>query len=124
MKNLRTKKLTKKETTTSMKTANVVIRPHQPINADEVPRAITVATVDVPKNMPNSTYQRNFPGRKTNHRFISQQKMFAKTKPTEVANVKRNARTPSVMPSAAENPKYLTMTSSAPRHLRQVVAKT
>ena len=106
-----------------MKTASVVMSPNQPMRAEETPSAITVATVEVAKNIPNSTYQRNFPGLNTNQRFISQQKTFARTNPTAVASEKRNALTPSVRPSAAAKPRYLTATSSVPRHLRHVVAR-
>ena len=100
MKNLRIKKLTKKETTISTNTAAEVINPNHAINALCTPYAIIVASVDTPKNIANSIYQRNFPGLKTNHLFISQQNTFAKVNPIDVATAARNARNVSLITTA------------------------
>ena len=46
--------------------------------------ATNVANVAAPKNMANSAYHLNLPGRNTNQRFMSQQKTLAMMKPTAI----------------------------------------
>ena len=126
MKNLRTKKLTKNETAISTITATEVMTPKPSISSFITASAMMVANDAAEKNIPNSTYQRNFPGLKTNLRFMSQQKILAMTKPTAVAidaNEPRVAYHASLPEnSAAGSDKNLTAKSSAPRHFMQVAA--
>ena len=126
MKNLRTKKLTKNETAISTITATEVMTPKPSISSFITASAMMVANDAAEKNIPNSTYQRNFPGLNTNLRFMSQQKILATTKPTAVAidaNEPRVAyQASSPVNSAAGNDKNLTAKSSAARHFMQVAA--
>ena len=92
MKNLRAKKFSMNDTTTSMTTAAEVVIPANFMRTLWTVSAIAVASAATPKNMPNSTYQRNLPGRNTNARFMSQQKTFATVNPAAVATPARNQR--------------------------------
>ena len=115
------------DTTTSITTAAEVVMPTNFMRALWTASAIVVAIAATPKNIPNSTYQRNFPGRNTNARFISQQKTFATTNPAAVATPARNQRA-SYHCSAPEKttlgrPSSFTALSSGVRHLRHVEAR-
>ena len=127
MKNLRTKKFTRNETTISTATARVVIIPKQSMRVFIKASAATVAKAAAPKNIANSTYHMCLPGRKTNTLFISQQKTLATVKPAAVA---KDASAPreACHVSAPENstdgrPRNRTAQSSGVRHFRQVAAR-
>lgn len=126
MKNLRMKKFTIKETKTSITTANVVIIPNESINTFITARAIAVASEAAEKNIANSMYQRNFPGRNTNLRFMTQQKTLATANPIAVATLASAPRVAyqASFPenSAAGSPRNRTMTSSEPKQRRHVAA--
>jgi hypothetical protein len=104
-----------KDTNTSTATAIVVIREQYFIREALRTKARTIAMVDDEKNIRSSVYQRNFPGLKTNQRFISQQNMFAITNPTPVATENLKALKVSAI-STEGRFKSLTAISSAFRH--------
>ena len=105
MKNLRMKKFTMNDTTTSTTTARVVIMPNPSISVFMTASATRVANAAAPKNIANSTYQRYLPGRNTKARFMSQQNTFATVNPTAVAaeaNAPRDAYQGSAPVNSAE----------------------
>ena len=104
-----------------MTTASDVINPKKRIAKALTIVATATAPAETVKNIAASVHHRCRPGRKTNLRFISQQKMLATTKPIAVASAKRNERTASVA-STAGSEKNRTAQSSDFRQGKIVAA--
>lgn len=121
--NLRMRKLKTNDTTTSIRTASVVINANLEIKKPLNTVAKSIASPDTTINIASSMYHTCLPGLNTNARFMTQQKTFEMTNPIPVANPKRHALTLSET-STEGSERSLTAKSSALRHISTVEART